>query len=279
MKQPRTEHRAGHQGRGNQRATRHVWPPDGSSSEHRRVQALGPRARPLAIVVRRLTTVATREYELVLMLDPEASDELRDRITSEARGRIEASGTIKQDASWGLRPMAYEIDRRIEADYRFFRFESESALLETLDHELKIADGVLRFRIFKVDPRSPQIVPPAPTPGSSPLERPRRDGEEGEGEAGAEVPAAPVGEAAPEAAPADAEAAPVEAEAAPAAEVAPAEATPEAAPTPADEAPVPPAEEPAPADEAPTEVAPVPEAEAPAPAEETPPADGDEAAS
>ena len=36
------------------------------------------------------------------------------------------------------------------------------ALLDELNHNLRIADGVLRFRIFKVDPRSPAIVPPPP---------------------------------------------------------------------------------------------------------------------
>ena len=57
--------------------------------------------------------------------------------------------------------MAYEIDQRNEADYRWFRFEAPAELLGQLDHNLKIADGVLRFRIFKVDPDAPVIVPPA----------------------------------------------------------------------------------------------------------------------
>ena len=64
--------------------------------------------------------------------------------------------------------MAYEISRCNEADYRWFRFEAPTELLESLDHNLKIADGVLRFRIFKVDPEAPVMVPPAvaaPVPG------------------------------------------------------------------------------------------------------------------
>jgi small subunit ribosomal protein S6 len=164
-----------------------------------------------------LATALTSEYELVLMLDPEVSDELRERIVSDAKGRIESGGTLKHDTAWGMRSLAYEIRRRNEADYRFFRFESgDSALLDSLDHELKIADGVLRFRLFKVDPRSPVVVPPAPTPGSGPPARPaRRDDGDGAGE-DAEAPAA---DAAPEAAP-SAEAASEEA--------APEEAAPEA---------------------------------------------------
>ncbi|HEY2053989.1 MAG TPA: 30S ribosomal protein S6 [Solirubrobacterales bacterium] len=104
---------------------------------------------------------APREYELVLMLDPQQDAPARDALAQQARGQIEATGSLKQENTWGLRKMAYEINRRTEADYRWFRFEAPTELLDTLDHELKIADGVLRFRIFKVDPNTPSIVPPA----------------------------------------------------------------------------------------------------------------------
>src|SRR4249920_4117687 len=96
------------------------------------------------------------------MLDPEIPDERREQITAEARQRIESGGSLKQDSGWGMRKLAYEIQQRTEADYRFFRFETEGPLLDELNHNLRIADGVLRFRIFKVDPRSPTIVPPPP---------------------------------------------------------------------------------------------------------------------
>src|ERR1051325_5706100 len=95
------------------------------------------------------------------MLDPKLDAPARDGLAQEARGQIEASGALKDENSWGLRKMAYEINRRTEADYRWFRFEAPSDLLDSLDHNLKIADGVLRFRIFRVDPSAPTIVPPA----------------------------------------------------------------------------------------------------------------------
>ncbi len=106
--------------------------------------------------------MSVSEYELVLMLDPEAPDERRDQISTDARGRIEKAGSLKAEKAWGLRKLAYEIDQRTEADYRFFRFATESPLLDELDHNLKITDGVLRFRIFKVEPESPVIEPPPP---------------------------------------------------------------------------------------------------------------------
>jgi small subunit ribosomal protein S6 len=113
---------------------------------------------------------AAREYELVLMLDPGPDEAGRDTLAQDARGRIEAGGTLKHENKWGLRKMAYEIDGCNEADYRWFRFEGPAELLDGLNHNLKISDGVLRFRIFKVDPDSPVMVPPsvaAPAPGAS----------------------------------------------------------------------------------------------------------------
>jgi small subunit ribosomal protein S6 len=101
------------------------------------------------------------EYELVLMLDPEAADERRDEIAMNARQRIEENGALKAEGAWGMRKLAYEIRQRNEADYRFYRFQGEAELLERLDHSLKITDGVLRFRIFKVDPDAPANPPPS----------------------------------------------------------------------------------------------------------------------
>jgi small subunit ribosomal protein S6 len=154
---------------------------------------------------------APREYELVLMLDPGQDAAARDAVANEAKGQIEAAGTLKHENVWGLRKMAYEIERRNEADYRWFRFEAPTELLEQLDHNLKIADGVLRFRIFKVDADTPVVVPPAtsaPGPSAS-RERPTAGAPPAVAEAAPEpaaaetpAPAAPVAVAEP---PAEAE--------------------------------------------------------------------------
>jgi small subunit ribosomal protein S6 len=101
-----------------------------------------------------------RHYDLVLMLDPQADDDARDKIADDARKRIESAGSLEHSDSWGMRKMAYEIRQRTEADYRYFRFAGENDLLDALDHNLKITDGVLRFRIFKVDPETPTTPPP-----------------------------------------------------------------------------------------------------------------------
>ena len=201
--------------------------------------------------------MATREYELVLMLDPEAPDERRDQIAQEARQRIEGKGSLKAEKAWGMRKLAYEIQQRTEADYRFFRFETESPLLDELDHSLKITDGVLRFRMFKVDPRAPVIEPPPPVAlaSSAPSRGPGGPRRRDDGAPPAASPAPAAAEEAPAAAPpaeAPAAAPPAEAPAAP--EEPPAAPEPAPAEEPAADAPAPPEPAPeAPAAETPAE--------------------------
>jgi small subunit ribosomal protein S6 len=162
------------------------------------------------------------------MLDPDAPDDRRDEIAAETRKRIEDGGTLKHDTSWGMRKLAYEIRQRTEADYRMFRFEGQGGVLDDLNHNLRIADGVLRFRIFKVDPRAPSVVPPPAmgTSGGVPQRGPRRQEAPAE-DAGAETPSEPPAQ--PEAAPEEGPSAPAAAAPEPA-EAAPETATPESAP-------------------------------------------------
>jgi small subunit ribosomal protein S6 len=104
--------------------------------------------------------LAASDYELILMLDPQAADDAREKIASDAKSRLESQGALTNEANWGMRKMAYEIDKRPEADYRYFRFTGEKPLLDDLNHSLRITDGVLRYRIFRVDPDAPMITPP-----------------------------------------------------------------------------------------------------------------------
>lgn len=183
------------------------------------------------------------------MLDPGGDEVARDALAQEAKARIEAGGTLKHESDWGLRKMAYEIAQRNEADYRWFRFEGSAELLDGLNHSLRIADGVLRFRIFKVDADTPTIAPAAAAapgagaarerPAAADAPEPEGDASEQGPEAEAREPAAEVAAETAEPAAADAavaeEGAPVVAEepapaAPPAAEEPAAAATPEAAP-------------------------------------------------
>lgn len=115
------------------------------------------------------------------MLDPAVEESDREKLVTETKAAIDSGGELKHEDNWGVRKMAYEIDHKPEADYRWFRFDASRELLDRLDHSLKIADGVMRSRIFKVDPEAPVL--PAP-PATAAIMAPTGDDDERRGRGG-----------------------------------------------------------------------------------------------
>ena len=99
-------------------------------------------------------------YDLMVILDPNAPDGRGDAILGDVRTMLESGGTLVGEHDWGMRRMSFEIDHRPEGAYHLFQFEGDNALLERINHTLKITDGVLRFRVIKVKPGT--LPPPAP---------------------------------------------------------------------------------------------------------------------
>jgi small subunit ribosomal protein S6 len=103
-------------------------------------------------------------YDLMLLLDPGAPSDRQDSILRDVQGLLEGGGKVVGNYDWGTRRMTFEIDHRPEAAYHLFQFETESggALLDQVDHSLKIMDGVLRHRIIRLKDGAP--APPMPSP-------------------------------------------------------------------------------------------------------------------
>jgi small subunit ribosomal protein S6 len=103
-------------------------------------------------------------YDLILLLDTQVDDERRSQLLDNVQAAIEKGGEVVGRYDWGVRPTVYEVQKRPDADYHLFQFHGDNALLEQLDHTLKITDGVLRFRIIKLRAGTP----PPPDLGSPP---------------------------------------------------------------------------------------------------------------
>jgi small subunit ribosomal protein S6 len=200
------------------------------------------------MIPRRMTLPAPT-YDLVLMLDAEAEDEVRAKILADARAAITAQGELLRDDTWGDRALAYPIDHKATAKYHLLQFHAgNTELLEGLDRTLRIADEVVRFRIVKLKPGTPEFAGVAPaTPEPTSASTPPAE------TAPAPQAAAPVAEAASEPPGASEPAAVSEPEAAAVSTPEP-EATAEAAPVSAPEPEA--AAEPAPAPQAAAEPAP-----------------------
>jgi small subunit ribosomal protein S6 len=131
-------------------------------------------------------------YDLVLLLDPQAEQAVREKLVADTRASIDAQGELLRHDEWGERALSYPIDRRTSARYHLMQFHAGSAeLLSGLDRTLRLADEVLRFRIIKLAPG----VPSAPDMSAAPAP-PRQSSEEPAQAPAAEAPA-PAAEPAP----------------------------------------------------------------------------------
>lgn len=99
----------------------------------------------------------TKTYDLVLLLDPKAQEASRARVLAETRTAIESAGQLSRHDQWGLRPLAYPISKRTEAEYHLFQLQpGDVQLISQLDRSLRLSDEVLRFLISKVKPGTPE---------------------------------------------------------------------------------------------------------------------------
>jgi small subunit ribosomal protein S6 len=115
-------------------------------------------------------------YDLVLLLNPDMEEERREKIVHDVEELVSQHGEVLGRHDWGPRKTTFAVRKHAEADYRLIQFHATNPLLEALDHALKITDGVLRFRIMKLRPGTPDAPDMAPVPvGAAPADEPHDD--------------------------------------------------------------------------------------------------------
>ena len=111
------------------------------------------------------------DYEIMLLLDPELTDERGEEIIQRIRTSVEgANGTWDGHEPWGRRRLEYEIDHKGEAVYHLLLFTAPAETLAEITRVLKITDGVLRhgaYRRVKGASLKAPAQSPAPTPAVS----------------------------------------------------------------------------------------------------------------
>jgi len=89
-------------------------------------------------------------YDLTLLLDTTSDDEHKKKILSDTESTIRQAGEVVGTHDWGVRPTAYEMNKRADAEYHLIQFHGKPELLAALDHTLRITDGIQRHRIIKL---------------------------------------------------------------------------------------------------------------------------------
>lgn len=91
------------------------------------------------------------KYELVCIFNPNTDEEKRNQLLDKFKGIIEADGEIENVDEWGLRKLAYEIDKLKEGYYVLINFTTNPDTPKELDRNFKIADEVIRHMIVRVE--------------------------------------------------------------------------------------------------------------------------------
>ena len=91
-----------------------------------------------------------RDYELVMVLNPEATEEELSATVERVDGLIaNGGGSVGEHETWGLRRLAFQVMRQREGNYVLTRFTSEPGAVGELNRSLKASEDVIRFLVTK----------------------------------------------------------------------------------------------------------------------------------
>ncbi len=107
---------------------------------------------------------SARLYDLMIALSTTVEEERRAKLMTDIQAQITAGGgVLERNDDWHARPLAYEIRHQGEGEYHLLQFTAtDPSVLDTVSHNLRIDDAVLRFRIIKNVPGTPPPPETAP---------------------------------------------------------------------------------------------------------------------
>ena len=93
-----------------------------------------------------------RQYELVYIVTPEASDqEVADLHTQIEQIVQRFNGTFDKTENWGRRKLAYEIGHHREGTYVVETITGSGELMKEIDRRMRVIDQIIRHLVVRVD--------------------------------------------------------------------------------------------------------------------------------
>ena len=86
-------------------------------------------------------------YETLFILDPALEDEKKDAAIEMVKGVISADGEVGDVDVWGLKKLAYPIQKKNEGYYVVIEFQANPELPKELDRRMRISDAFMRHII------------------------------------------------------------------------------------------------------------------------------------
>ena len=92
------------------------------------------------------------QYETVFILTPVVSDEQMKEAVNKFKGVLTKAGAeIINEENWGLKKLAYTIDKKNTGFYVLIEFKAEPQVLKTLEVAYRREEKVLRFLTVKME--------------------------------------------------------------------------------------------------------------------------------
>jgi small subunit ribosomal protein S6 len=104
----------------------------------------------LAEAAKKVTTL--NNYEMVLIINPQASEERYNAIIDNLSQYITANGgIIAAVEKWGKKRLAYPIDHAIDGNYVLIRFQLKPEFNREMETTLRITEEIVRYLIVKLE--------------------------------------------------------------------------------------------------------------------------------
>jgi small subunit ribosomal protein S6 len=99
-----------------------------------------------------------RIYEELFIVRPDATDEEVDPLIEQLTTLITGQGgsIIKTD-KWGVRKLAYRVQKRNEGQYILMQFNAQPETVHELERRLRVADMVIKFITVRIDEKLKKI--------------------------------------------------------------------------------------------------------------------------
>jgi small subunit ribosomal protein S6 len=93
-----------------------------------------------------------RSYELIFIVHPELDEDDLTAVLERVTGLIERnSGKVSRVEPWGLRRLAYPIEKQGEGQYVLMELELEAQGMAGLERDLGLVEPLMRHLIVRVE--------------------------------------------------------------------------------------------------------------------------------
>ena len=99
-----------------------------------------------------------RVYEELFIVRPDLTDEEIDPIIEQVKTTVTASGgTVDKADKWGVRKLAYKVEKRSEGFYILIQFTAAPSTVKEVERRLRVNDVVMKFITVRIDEKMKKI--------------------------------------------------------------------------------------------------------------------------